>query len=164
MPSSIGGAFKDVWAEAIEQRSQGTAIVSLARVSMAQLPDLLRYSGKGGVFLDPLPATMKLLQPIALEWHDPEEGETLADQLARLRGKAPDAGITRGRRQLGMRSFTIQAVWPLRAYQIRDAPLWWEDCDVQEICRDQAGLKELVIQGKQRRRAGATCGYEPAAP
>lgn len=99
----------------LKERPQGTAVVSLARVVMAQLPELLRYSGKGGMFLDPLPATLKTLQPIALEWHDLEQGETLSDQLARLKGKAPDAGVTRGRRQLRTRSFTIQAVWPLRA-------------------------------------------------
>lgn len=153
LPCDVASGIKHMWGTQLEQRAQGEALVALARVTATQAKALLLYGGRGGVFWDPLSGQEKL--PIlGIEWLNKGGDETDAQYLEHARTLAAGstgAGVTNGRRQLGVRCVVSEQDGVIRVWQMEHAPLWWEEADVLQILADQSPLLSPTVTRRQWR-------------
>ena len=143
--------LKDVWGFAEEDRGGGKAIVGLVRVAKGNVEQLLRDSGKNGLFFEPTGEKI----PVSIEWHSKGAEETSFDYLTRVNAKKSSYGTVLGRRQLGTRE-KQEAAKVVKAWRLQGTPVHWTEEFVAEAVREQAGLQSCQVLRKIVRGGKAT--------
>ncbi|CAE8687780.1 unnamed protein product, partial [Polarella glacialis] len=145
VPEEVSKRVHDLWGYKEEKGVDGghAIVTGLLRVESTQVKALIRHSGQGGWYVEPLRWADPAPEPCNVDWVKRVEDESGPEYAARVQAIAGDLGIARGERSLGVRKTRgEESQSRSRAWRICGAPKAWNEIPIIEALT-AAGLQDV---------------------